>query len=312
MQQLANYFSVVGISVSVFASGANAAEKVFSGPQPGEETPPFKVLQVTAPTQAKEIDIDARKKGNLLLVFIHKVNEPAIGLAITLEWYAHQQKKLNHQYVLLTGDKGKAEQLAKRWARRPFFAKAAMSISIDGQEGPGRYGLNRNVLMTVLVAKDGKVVSNFALKAPNNTDAPKILKALAKSIGQPVPSYDKIRAELKAERKRRREKRLRENAVFKLAPNDDLGRLMVSMLYRERINEESVARVVKQLKEWAGKDDKKKATLAKYCKAVLKGKHAKNRYAREVLQKLSGTTSCRQGKVCGAAAGNLSTTIRAN
>lgn len=288
MKQLAKFFSTIGIAVLTMASAANAAEEVFSGPQPGEETPPFKVLQVTAPMQAKEIEIDATKKGSSLLVFFHKVSEPAIGLAITLEWYAHQQKKLNHQYVLLTEDKGKSEQMVKRWARRPFFAKGAMSISLDGQEGPGRYGLNRNVLMTVLVAKDGKVVSNFALQAPNNTDAPKILKALAKSIGQPAPSYEKIRAELRAERTRRREKQIRDNVVFKLAPNDDLGRLMVSMLNRERVNEESVSRVVKQMKEWAGKDEKKKATLAKYCKAVLKGKHAKNRYAREALEKLSG------------------------
>jgi hypothetical protein len=34
----------------------------------------------------------------------------------------------------------------------------SLGISQDGREGPGSYGLNRNVAQTVIIAKDGKVL----------------------------------------------------------------------------------------------------------------------------------------------------------
>ena len=56
-----------------------------------------------------------------------------------------------------------------------------MVISLDGIEGPGNYGLNRKVTLTLLVAKGTKVVANFAIVQPNETDAPKVGAAASRN-----------------------------------------------------------------------------------------------------------------------------------
>ncbi len=163
-----------------------------------------------------------------------------------------------------------------------------MCISLDGPEGPGRYGLNRkHAEMTVLIANHNEVVSNFALRAANNTDAPKILNALAQAQKKPSPSIDKIKQELRAARTARREKRTREMPVFKLAPHEDLGQLMVQMLFREGASEALATEVSLAMTKWASDDDEKMAALTQYCKAVLAGRFQVNRYARDALQKLA-------------------------
>ena len=59
-----------------------------------------------------------------------------------------------------------------------------MGISADGLEGPGSYGLNRNVALTVLVGKDNKVTGNFALVQPSvQADGPKIFQAIVAALG---------------------------------------------------------------------------------------------------------------------------------
>ncbi|MFQ5732928.1 MAG: hypothetical protein ACE5KM_13390 [Planctomycetaceae bacterium] len=277
------------VAVCVVQSARAADKKRFSGPQPGERLTPFQVVQVTGPQSAKTVTLAGPKtKGPTMMVFLHKLTEPAIGLMITLEWYAHKQKGLTSHFIMLTKDKSKTEAQAKRWWRRPFFARSPMCISPDGEEGPGKYGLNRNAHMTVLIAKDNTVVDNFALLGPNNTDAPKVLAALAKMLGKDAPKLETLRAELRADRKRSRENRLKQTAVYKLAPNDALGKLMVAMLYRERTREADANRIAKQMKTWAGDDAKKNAALAKYCKAVLDKGYARNRYAKAAIEKLAG------------------------
>lgn len=271
---------------------APAEQKQFSGPQRGESITPFKVLQFETPEKGKEVEVarsDAR--GATLLIFFHKFSEPALGLAITLEWYAHQQEGLVDQYVILAQDRGKTEQQLKRWSERSFLADSLLSVSLDGPEGPGRYGLNRNVDMTVLIARDNEVLSNFAIVGPNNTDAPAILAALADVMDKPAPSFDAIQTALRAEREKRRNKTLRENPVFKLAPHAELGTLMVSLVVSEVANEGRAKRVAGQLEEWAGDDAQKRRELEKYSQAVLSGGFARDRYAREALQKLAGNDS---------------------
>ena len=69
-------------------------------------------------------------------------------------------------------------------------------IAPGGAEGPGNYGLNRNVTLTILAANEGKVTANFAIVQPNETNAPRVLAAVAKLVGKPAPTAEEIRAEL--------------------------------------------------------------------------------------------------------------------
>ena len=161
-----------------------------------------------------------------------------------------------------------------------------MSISLDGLEGPGRYGLNRNMDMTVLVAKDQQVVDNFAINGPNNNDAPEILAAIARTIDRPTPSLEKIRDEIRADRQRKRDSRYREDPVYKLAPNDELGRMMVAMVKQEQASEAGVKETMERMQRWAGKDQQKRELVAQYARRLLNGNFSINRYAREALEQL--------------------------
>jgi hypothetical protein len=90
--------------------------------------------------------------------------------------------------VFLSDDATETETWVKR-ATAAMPAGVPLCISTDGAEGPGAYGLNRKVALTVLVAKDDKVTANFALVQPSlQADAPKILKSLVDVIGGKVPT----------------------------------------------------------------------------------------------------------------------------
>src|SRR5262245_63899567 len=91
---------------------------------------------------------------------------------------------LETHVVWLTTDKTKVEQYLGN-AGQTLALKAPMVISLDGIEGPGNYGLNRKMTMTIIVAKGDKVVANFAIIQPNETDAPPVTAAMAKLMEQP-------------------------------------------------------------------------------------------------------------------------------
>ena len=78
-------------------------------------------------------------------------------------------------------------KMLRGWARGGVFKKSVVSLSADGAEGPRCYGLNRNVAMTVVVAKGDTVVCNLVFKAVNAKDLEKIMAAVAKASGKSIP-----------------------------------------------------------------------------------------------------------------------------
>lgn len=68
-----------------------------------------------------------------------------------------------------------------------------IGISLDGREGPGSYGLNRNVTLTILIAKENKVSANFALVQPSlQVDLPKVLASIVEIAGGVFPTLDQL------------------------------------------------------------------------------------------------------------------------
>ncbi len=158
-----------------------SSEKIFSGPQIGEQLPEFRVRGVLGDSSGKELDFVKAADGKpIVLVFIHDVNRQSIGMTRILTTYTVGRAKdgLATGVVLLDDDATEAENTLKRIAHA-LAADAPTGVSLDGREGPGSYGLNRNVMLTILVAKDGKVAANFALVQPSvQVDLPKILKEI--------------------------------------------------------------------------------------------------------------------------------------
>ena len=180
-----------------FTSFGQDADDVFSGPQPGEPLAKFAFAGVLEPHAGKEIDpvADAGDKP-LLLIFVHEVNRPSVGMARLLGDYAAKRSKdgLHCAVVFLTDDTTETEAWIKR-ASGALPKDIPLGISKDGIEGPGEYGLNRKVTMTILVAKEGKVTANYALVQPSiQADAPKVLKSIVDVVGGKVPTLEELGA----------------------------------------------------------------------------------------------------------------------
>jgi hypothetical protein len=165
---------------------AQEGPREFSGPQVGEKLTPFTAKAILGEEAGKEIDLVKAAAGKpVLIVFVHERNRPSVGLARLLGLYAATQKDkgLVSGTIYLTADATATEEWMKI-AKGTLQTGIPVAISTDGQEGPGAYGLNRKVQMTVLVGKDDKVTANFALVQPSvQADAPKIAQAMVDALG---------------------------------------------------------------------------------------------------------------------------------
>ena len=196
---------VVGISPIAFAlavivligfapSKSRAEDPVFSGPQVGEQLTELKLVGVFDDSAGKEFDPVADAEGKpTLLVFVHKLTRPGLGLARGVTNYAKSLKGSDSYAAIawLDDDKAKAEQFLNK-ARKSLNLQVPVGVSVDGGEGPGSYGLNRNVELTVLVADKNKILANFALVQPSMSDGVKIAGAFAKAIGKEPPTAEQL------------------------------------------------------------------------------------------------------------------------
>lgn len=178
----------------IIGSSGYSEDPVFSGPQPGEKLTSFKLMGVYDAAAGKEFDPIADADGKpTLLVFVHKITRPGLALTRGVTNYANSLKDVESFSAIawLDDDKAKAEEFLTR-ARKSLNTQVPLGVSVDGGEGPGVYGLNRNVELTVLVAKDNKVVANFALIQPSMSDGVKIAGELAKVLGKEPPSEEEL------------------------------------------------------------------------------------------------------------------------
>lgn len=268
---------------------AEVRRRIFSGPQPSETIRPFKVLASKA-DQMEELEIVKKTDdGTTLICFIHKLsNDDRIlyGLGL-VDFYGRRHKELKSHIVILSDDRPKMMKMVKGWTRGSLFTKSLVSVSVDGIEGPGSYGLNRNVAMTVVVANGNKVVENFVFQAPNGRDLQTIMASVAKAMGKKEPVLAEVQKELRAERQRQADKRMKASPVFKIAPNEQLGRIMYGMVHARGNRSKNAERRSQQLRDWVGDSEDRKATLKDYCKAVLTGDFNPDRYSREAIQKIA-------------------------
>ena len=173
---------------------------IFSGPQAGEALSSLEVKDALDAT-GKAYDLVAKAEGKpSILIFIHdllsnKSDEPSLGLSYVLSHYAAQRKDAGLVYgvVYLTDDVTAMRAFLAKVRRALPKQDVPLVISTDGLEGPGSWGLNRNVRMTVVISKDNQVTANFALQQPSvSVDAPKILAQLIEVIGGDVPSLREL------------------------------------------------------------------------------------------------------------------------
>jgi hypothetical protein len=170
-------------------------KEIFSGPQPGEKVPPLKVRVVIGDNAGEDVDIVSDAKGKpIFLIFMNEWNEQVAELMRVITLYAEQREKpeLATAVVWLTSDPNDLEAKLKR-ARPHMPRNTPVGISLDGPEGPGAYGLNRHVQMTILIVDSNVVTSNFALVQPStNGDSVAVLRELVKVIGGKPPTLAEV------------------------------------------------------------------------------------------------------------------------
>jgi hypothetical protein len=170
-------------------------DTVFSGPQVGEKLEPFSVTGVLGSTAGKEIDFVTEAAGKpIVLIFVHDINRQSVSMTRILSAYTASRSAdgLHTGIVYLADDATEAEETIKR-IKHALTPEAPIGISPDGREGPGSYGLNRNVMLTILVGKENKVTANYALVQPSlKVDLPKIVEQIIAVAGGEMPDMDKL------------------------------------------------------------------------------------------------------------------------
>ena len=171
-----------------FIAAAHATDPVFSGPQFGEKITPFKVVEILGPNAGKDRDVIADNSGGATaVVFLHGIERSMMPLLRVIDEYGGLRKNaLKTEIIFLNADRLEGEQRAKA-ASGSLKLNSRVGLSLDGAEGPGNYGLNKECLMTIVIAKANTVTANFALTQPGIADAPKVLEALAKASSDASP-----------------------------------------------------------------------------------------------------------------------------
>jgi hypothetical protein len=173
----------------VFAAATTlraAEDPVFSGPQVSEALTSFPLKGVFGDAAGKDLDVIAdADDGPVVLIFVHERTRPAFGLMRTVMRMVAGRRDdgIVGATVFLTDDLTETENWMNRIPQ--YFPEGiTIGISPEGQEGPGAYGLNRNVALTVLVGNEDKVTANFALVQPSvQADGPKIFAAIVDALG---------------------------------------------------------------------------------------------------------------------------------
>lgn len=171
-----------------------ASDAPSSGPKVGEKLSSFKVLALSGPQAGKDIElVEAGAKGPTLLIFVHYFDRPAFRCLKPVDIYAGQlaEHKLTTHIIWLSDDLEKTRQFLER-AKNSLNLRSAVGISRDGPNGPKAYALSDRVTYSILLAQEGKVVANLALVGANDTDAPRVLAAIAKVMGKKAPTVQEL------------------------------------------------------------------------------------------------------------------------
>ena len=251
-----------------------ADDPVFSGPQAGEKLPPFEFKGVFGGLAGKKIDLVKRaEKKSVALIFVHARTRPAFGLTNLVMKFAAARSKagLEAGVVFLTDDATSTESWL-RVVEKHFPKGATYGLSLDGLEGPGAYGLNRNVTLTVLVGKEGKVTANFALVQPSiQADGPKILKAIVDvSGGGKVPSIEELAGpRYRGQNSRNKPSTEKPNTDKPARQTDAKLTSLLRSLINKQASKDDVKKAASEIEKYIEKNEAARRELARIASTVV-------------------------------------------
>ena len=167
---------------------------LFSGPQIGEKLPDLEVKGIYGKDSGQTIDVLrlAGENPHLLILMddggvalrglygltrlVSTINEKAESdLHITVAFLADDPDAVAQRFA----------GLARALGDRELFVAG---VAPGGRDGPGTYGLNRNVAQTMIFAKEGQVTRNFVFSQGMLSPDAHVLGAVAEIIGEERPT----------------------------------------------------------------------------------------------------------------------------
>ncbi|MCR9296465.1 MAG: hypothetical protein NXI32_27455 [bacterium] len=273
----------------------HAEDPIFSGPQADEKLPEFKAIQLVGENKGEEFNIISEAGDKpVLVIFFHKLTRPAFGLTQLLLNYAQSNAEapLVASVIVLSADPKEAMNLGAL----PYFPQdARVGVSPDGIEGPGAYGLNRNVELTVLVGKNGAVTHNFALVQPSTqADGPKILEAIADAIGQQPPDLEELESQMQSNNARMRGARRMEgqrssttdppaNRPAAGAQDEKLTALLRSLISNKQATPEESEKAIEEIEAYVAKQPRAKQDLLQRASRIVSA-GVVERYGNDTVQ----------------------------
>jgi len=250
-------------------------DPVFSGPQPGEKLTPFIIHGILGTHVDQKFDLTAdADRLPCVIVFVHERTRPAFGMARTVTNLLADRgpKKVTGGVVFLSEDPTETANWGPKVAQH-FPKNAVVGVSADGKEGPGAYGLNRNVSVTVLVGKDGVVTDNFALIQPDiEVDGSKIFKAIGAALGEEksplIADFSTQRYAGQTKKKMARETPARQQ-------DPELRRLLTPMIQKTATDDQVVA-AAKRVEAYAAKNRKARTEIGQIAKRIIDAKKLEN------------------------------------
>ncbi len=173
-------------------AGFRLGEPVYSGPQPGEKLRGFSVIPPRRNNLGGQFDPVALALGKPHVLIFPDDSDTAEGIgafAGAVETIAkNSQTGLAASAVIL----GHERTTGIGFTTLPdfywdWFNKVyRIGYSPDGRDGPGAYGLDRNIVMTILIADaKGKVLYNFPFRETlQDRPDPHVVGALADAVGE--------------------------------------------------------------------------------------------------------------------------------
>jgi len=185
------------LAFCLLQDGAPAQDVIFSGPQKGERVPPFVAIDVTGGRKERVFD-PTKEAGDNLAVYVmftgparpvtrSIANIDCIAREINVAAKREKRQGVMVYYVLLAPDR--IEGAARlRHVFTGITPEEPASIAADGPEGPGNWGLHRKCQLTVVIAKESKVLFNLTTTSPGDREDDAIREALSTIVGHACTS----------------------------------------------------------------------------------------------------------------------------
>lgn len=189
-------------AVPVGTTNGQEVEKVgtpSSGVQIGSRLVPWKMRASIGPSTGKVIDLVERVgDAPAVLIFLRDLDRQSIAIARLVSRYAaaHRSDGLCAAVILLTDDVPKGDAALKR-IQHALIPSVPTGVSLEGKTGPEAFGLDGQAAVTILVAKDQKVVACYAIERSDvATHVPPVIASIAELIeAAPLDLQDLLKQE---------------------------------------------------------------------------------------------------------------------